>query len=82
MENQLQNQTSGASALSVKDVARELGVSKATVLRWVRAGKIEGFFRIGHKWLIRRADLDSLIKNRMEQPLDKGASAVPNTSHD
>jgi excisionase family DNA binding protein len=79
MENQTQNHTSGSGALSVKDVARELGVSKATVLRWVRAGKIEGFFRIGHKWLIRRSDLDSLIKNRMAQPLDNGASAAPET---
>lgn len=51
--------------LGIKAVAQALGVSRATVLRWVRAGKIDGFFRIGHKWLIRKSDFNSSINQRI-----------------
>lgn len=51
--------------LGVKAVAQSLGVSKATVLRWVRAHKLDGFFRIGHKWLIRKSDLENLINQKI-----------------
>lgn len=51
--------------LGVTAVAQSLGVSKATVLRWIRAQKLQGFFRIGHKWLIRKADFDNLITQKI-----------------
>ncbi len=51
--------------LGIKDVAQSLGVSKATVLRWIRAGKVDGFFRIGSKWLIRKAAFESLIDQKI-----------------
>ena len=38
--------TSEVETLGVKAVSKSLGVSRATVLRWIGAGKIEGFFRI------------------------------------
>jgi excisionase family DNA binding protein len=53
------------STLSLKDVAMSLGVSKATVLRWIQARKLEGFFRIGHKWLMRKVDFDNLINQKI-----------------
>lgn len=51
--------------IGIKAVAHSLGVSKATVLRWVRAGRVEGFFRIGHKWLIRKSAFDALIEQKI-----------------
>lgn len=51
--------------LDVKAVTKSLGVSRATVLRWIRAGKLEGFFRIGSKWLIRRTDFDRFINKKI-----------------
>lgn len=61
-KTQSENET---ETLGIKDVARSLGVSKATILRWIRAGRVEGFFRIGHKWLIRKAALESLINQKI-----------------
>jgi excisionase family DNA binding protein len=57
--------TNETEMLGVKSVAQALGVSRATILRWVRDGKIDGFFRIGHKWLIRKSDFDSSINQRI-----------------
>ena len=51
--------------LDVKAVTKSLGVSRATVLRWIRAQKIEGFFRIGSKWLIRKTDFDNFINKKI-----------------
>jgi len=55
------------ATLSVSDVAKDLGVSRATILRWGRAGKLRGFFRIGKKWLIRREDYEQFIKGRISE---------------
>ncbi len=54
-----------SEALSLKDVARSLGVSKATILRWISSNKLEGFFRIGRKWLIRKSDFEASINQRI-----------------
>jgi excisionase family DNA binding protein len=51
---------------SVRDVADELGVSKATILRWLQAGKLDGFFRIGRKYLIRKSDFEKFINLKVE----------------
>lgn len=59
--------TAESEALGIKAVAQSLGVSRATVLRWIRAKKLEGFFRIGHKWLIRKSDFESFINGRVAQ---------------
>mgnify|MGYP001559738419 CR=1 FL=1 len=51
--------------LGIKEVAASLKVSEGTVLRWIDAGKLNGFFRIGRKWLIRKADFEQLINQRV-----------------
>ncbi len=52
---------------SVRNVADELGVSKATVLRWLQAGKLDGFFRIGRKYLIRKSDFEKFINLKVAE---------------
>ena len=59
------NLTNETEILGIKDVAQSLGVSKATILRWIQTHKLEGFFRIGHKWLMRRVDLENLINQKI-----------------
>jgi excisionase family DNA binding protein len=54
-----------AEMLSIRNVATSLGVSKATVLRWIGTRKIEGFFQIGKKWLIRKTDFDGFINQKI-----------------
>jgi excisionase family DNA binding protein len=51
--------------LDVKAVTQSLGVSRATVLRWIQSNKIEGFFRIGSKWLIRKVDFEQFINQKI-----------------
>jgi excisionase family DNA binding protein len=49
--------------LSPADVAAELGVSKDTVLRWIRDGKLPAA-RLGYRTLrIRRQDLDAFLRS-------------------
>lgn len=58
--------SSEIETLDVKAVTKSLGVSRATILRWIRAGKLEGFFRIGSKWLIRKSDFDDFINKKIK----------------
>jgi len=50
--------------LDVRSVAKLLGVSRATVLRWIQARKLEGFFQIGKKWLVKKADFEDFINDK------------------
>ena len=61
------NATSVSQTLDVAAVSKQLGVSRATMLRWIRANKIEGFFRIGSKWLIRKTDFDNFITRKINE---------------
>jgi len=61
------NATSVSQTLDVATVSKQLGVSRATTLRWIRANKIEGFFRIGSKWLIRKTDFDNFITRKINE---------------
>lgn len=65
--SEVQNATSVVEMLDVTSVTKSLGVSRATVLRWISAGKLEGFFRIGSKWLIRKVDFDAFINKKINQ---------------
>ena len=68
MENE--NQTiESKNMLTVKEVANSLQMSEATVLRWLRAKKIDGFFRIGRKWLIRKSDFEKFINQKVGEQL-------------
>ncbi len=51
--------------LGIKEVAVSLKVSEGTVLRWIDAGKLNGFFRIGRKWLIRKVDFEQFINQKV-----------------
>jgi len=53
--------------LGIKEVAISLKVSEGTILRWIDAGKLNGFFRIGRKWLIRKADFELLINQKVAE---------------
>ncbi len=57
--------SSEVETLGVKAVSKSLGVSRATILRWIRAQKIDGFFQIGSKWLIRKVDFDDFINRKI-----------------
>ncbi|OGY39950.1 MAG: hypothetical protein A2418_02175 [Candidatus Brennerbacteria bacterium RIFOXYC1_FULL_41_11] len=57
--------------LGIKEVAKDLGVSKATILRWLQSGKLDGFFHIGRKWLIRRVDFEKFINLKVESESNK-----------
>lgn len=57
--------------LGIKEVAKDLGVSKATILRWLQSGKLNGFFHIGRKWLIRRTDFEKFINLKVESESNK-----------
>lgn len=59
------NEASGNGFLGVRDVAKELNVSKATILRWLKSGKLDGFFQIGRKWLIRKSDFENFISGKI-----------------
>ncbi len=66
-KNQIEqtNEASGNNFLGVRDVAKELSVSKATILRWLKSGKLDGFFQIGRKWLIRKSDFEKFISGKI-----------------
>ena len=64
MQNENQT-TESENMLTIKEVANLLQMSEATVLRWLSAKKIEGFFRIGRKWLIRKSDFEKFINQKV-----------------
>jgi excisionase family DNA binding protein len=69
-DNELSQQLNTASEVETLDVAavtKSLGVSRVTILRWIRAGKLEGFFRIGSKWLVRKSDFENFINKKINE---------------
>lgn len=52
--------------LSVEDVTRILKVSKATVRRWCRQGKLPAA-RIGKAYRVRKGDLDEWYEQKLLQ---------------
>ncbi len=49
--------------LSIQEAKSRLGISDATIRRWIRAGKIEGQL-INHMYYFREQDITKLLKNR------------------
>ncbi len=57
---------------TTSEVAKMLNISDATMLRWLKAEKIPGFFRIGRRWLIRKSDLEAFISAQVtKKPYDE-----------
>ncbi|MEN9582545.1 MAG: Helix-turn-helix domain [Candidatus Parcubacteria bacterium] len=54
------------ATFTTNEVAKMLNIADATVLRWLKVEKIPGFFRIGHKWLIRKSDFEAFISKRVD----------------
>ncbi len=55
--------------LTVWEVARYLRLSRTTVWRWCREGKLHAV-RIGHQWRVRRAEVERMI-DREKLALDE-----------
>lgn len=53
--------------LTTQEAAEHLRVSKATILRWCKAGKLPAF-RIGREWRINMAELDKIMLG--QKPID------------
>src|SRR6476646_5732170 len=70
-----------ASDCTVSEAASLLGVSRVTVWRWIRDGKIQAE-RLGHRTVrIRRTDLNRLmspdnVRSAHRQPLGLGAAEI------
>ncbi len=65
-QNEITNQLP-ESTFTVEEVSKMLNISEATLLRWLKADKIPGFFRIGRRWLIRKSDLEVFINNQVSR---------------
>lgn len=57
--------------LTIAEVAKSLRISEATALRWLKAEKIAGFFRIGRQWRIRKKDFDEFVDYGVAQQFQK-----------
>ena len=56
--------------LTPETVAKVLGKSRLTIIRWLRLGVLKGF-KVGRAWRVKPADLDAFINGLAE--------AQPNT---
>ena len=56
--------------LTVEEVADYLKLSRATIWRWCRDGKLPAF-RIGHHWRIRGDELERLIDANTISPKEE-----------
>lgn len=55
-----------AERLNTQEAARELGVSKATLLRWIKDGKITDVKRDRNKWRVFTPEDIRHIREKME----------------
>ncbi len=56
----------GADRFNTQEAARELGVSKATLLRWIKDGKITDVKRDRNNWRVFTPDDIRQIREKME----------------
>ena len=63
------------NTLNEREASRYLGVSAAVLRLWRAGDKGPRYFRAGEKLVrYRRADLDSWIEERLNQPVSAGAA--------
>jgi excisionase family DNA binding protein len=55
-----------ADRLSTQEAARELGISKPTLLRWIKDGKITDVKRDRNNWRVFTADDIRRIREQMD----------------
>jgi len=60
-----------ADLIGTADAAEELGVSQATLRRWLKDGRVKGH-KVGKQWRFRRSDLGSVV-----QVQDAAAASAP-----
>ena len=65
---------SGDRLLGVTAAAKSLGVSTATLRRWLKDGRVTGV-KVGKQWRIRRSDLGQIVA--VEQSRDRAAPEPP-----
>ena len=56
--------------VSAAEAARLMSVDKATVIRWIRAGKLEGWQTPGGHWRIPRTEIERIRSAGKGQPAD------------
>jgi excisionase family DNA binding protein len=56
--------------ISAREAARHLSVDKATVIRWIRAGKLAGWQTPGGHWRIPRTEIECIRSAGKGQPAD------------
>jgi excisionase family DNA binding protein len=49
------------SILTIEEISRYLRVNPSTAYRMANAGKIPGAFRVGHRWMFHRDDVDEWL---------------------
>ena len=55
--------------LKPKEVAKELRVTKITVLKWIKSGKLHAIKLSENNFRIRKEDVDTFVKNMMDKDL-------------
>ncbi len=53
--------------LTIKEVAEALRISEATLLRWIKAEKIKGFYRMGRRWIAIESELEEYISKQIKK---------------
>lgn len=54
----------GDKIMNVEQLAKFFGVSRQTIWRWCKSGKIPAF-KIGAQWKIRQSDLNKIINQKL-----------------
>ena len=64
--------------LTVIEVAEMMNVSRGTVIRWIKTGRLRAFkLGGGRLWRIRERDLKRLIRGGSDAPMHSADGTVP-----
>lgn len=62
-----ENRPQRTQIMTIKEVAKYLGVHDMTAYRWIKKGVIPGF-KIGGRWRSKKDLLDAHLLQQMEEP--------------
>lgn len=54
-------------ALSIEQVAQELGMTRNFIYKQARTGKMPGWIRIGDRWFLSRVNLEKFINGESQK---------------